>query len=189
MENALIVSTSEKSVAFFTEMLNAAGYGAVTVLKTGAEARRFFPERDFDIVVIYVPLPDETGESLSRLVVSKEPAQAILVVKGEYFDEMSAATEDDGVLVVARPVDRTVFWSTLKLAKSAQSRLKKVLAENRKLRQKIEDVRIVDRAKCLLISYLNMNEQEAHRFIEKQAMDMRASKRSVAEGILSTYES
>jgi len=185
----LIVSTSEKSVAFFTGMLNAAGCGAITVSKTGAEARRLFHDRDFDIAVIYVPLPDETGESLSRFIVSKESAQAILVVKSEHFDEMSAATENEGVLVVARPVDRTVFWSALKLAKSAQNRLKKANAENSKLKRKIEDIRIVDRAKCLLISYLNMNEQEAHRFIEKQAMDMRSSKRAVAEGILTTYES
>ena len=189
MENALIVSSSEKSVAFFTEMLNAAHYGAITVLKTGAEARRLFPERDTDIVVIYSPLPDESGESLSRFIASKESAQVILVVKSEYFEEMSAVTEDDGVLVIAMPVDRTLFWSALKLAKSAQCRLKKMRSENSKLKQKIEDIRIVDRAKCLLISYLNMGEQEAHRFIEKQAMDMRASKRSVAEGILRTYES
>ena len=189
MENALIVSTSEQSVAFFTEMLNAAGFGAVTVLRTGAEARRLFPERDFDIVVIYAPLTDETGENLSRFVTSHETAQAILVVKGEYFDEISAAAEDDGILVVSSPVDRTVFWATLKFAKSAQNRLKKVWAENTRLKKKIEDIRIVDRAKCLLISYLNMNEKEAHRFIEKQAMDIRESKRSIAELILSTYDS
>lgn len=189
MENALIVSTSEKSVAFFTEMLNAAGCGAVTVLKTGAETRRFFPERDLDIVIIYSPLPDESGESLSRFLASKESAQVILVVKSEFFDAISAVTEDDGVLVIAMPVDRNLFWSTIKLAKSAQSRLRKMRSENSQLKQKIEDIRIVDRAKCLLISYLNMSEQEAHRFIEKQAMDMRASKRSVAEGVLRTYES
>jgi len=50
------------------------------------------------------------------------------------------------------------------------------------------DIRIIDRAKCLLISYLNMSEQEAHRYIEKQAMDMRLTKRMIAEGIIKTYE-
>ncbi|MCL2220544.1 MAG: ANTAR domain-containing protein [Chitinispirillia bacterium] len=189
MENALIVSTSDKSVAFFADMLHAAGCGAVTVLKTGAETRRLFPERDFDIVIIYSPLPDESGESLSRFIASKESAQVILVVKGEYFEEMSAVTEDEGILVVAMPVDRALFWIALKLAKSAQSRLRKMRSENIKLKQKIEDIRVVDRAKYLLISYLNMSEQEAHRFIEKQAMDMRTAKRAVAEGILRTYES
>jgi response regulator NasT len=190
MENALIVSNSEKSVAFFTGMLNAASCGAVTVLKTGAEARRVLSEeREFDIVIVYVPLPDESGESLSRHIALKETSQVILVVKDEYFDEMCAVTEDAGILVVARPVDRANFRSTLRLAKSAQGKLKKLRDENSALKQKIEDIKIIDRAKYILISYLKMSEQEAHRFIEKQAMDMRATKRSIAEGILRTYES
>jgi response regulator NasT len=35
---------------------------------------------------------------------------------------------------------------------------------------------------------MNMNEKEAHRYIEKQAMDMRTTKRLIAERILKTYE-
>ncbi|MDR2593077.1 MAG: response regulator [Chitinispirillales bacterium] len=189
MENALIVSSSDKSVAFFTEMLNANSCAAVTVLKTGSEARSILSEREFDIVIIYVPLPDESGESLSRYVALKETSQVILVVKSEYFDEMCAVTEDAGVLVVARPVDRTIFRSSLRLAKSTLGKLKKLRSENCELKQKIEDIKIIDRAKYILISYLKMSEQEAHRFIEKQAMDMRATRRSVAEGVLRTYES
>jgi response regulator NasT len=61
--------------------------------------------------------------------------------------------------------------------------------ENEHLRQKIEDIRIVDRAKWILVSYMQMNEKEAHRYIEKQAMDLRTTKREVAEGLLKTYES
>ena len=37
------------------------------------------------------------------------------------------------------------------------------------------------------MEYLHMSEQSAHKFIEKQAMDMRMSRREVAEGILKTY--
>ena len=61
--------------------------------------------------------------------------------------------------------------------------------ENVKLQQKIEEIRLVDRAKCCLIQYLNMTEAQAHRHIEKQAMDTRRTRREVAEGILQTYES
>ena len=51
---------------------------------------------------------------------------------------------------------------------------------------KIEEIRLVDRAKCALIQYLSFTEQQAHRHIEKQAMDMYYKK--VALGILKTYE-
>jgi len=188
MESALIVSATEKSIAFFTEMLNESSCNQIAALHSCGESRRLLLTRDYDLVIINSPLPDESGESLSRDIASKGICQVILIVKSEHFDEMSAVCEDDGIMVLAKPINRTVFWSALKMAKAAQSRLKKMQVENSKLKQKIEDIHIVDRAKCILISYLNMSEQEAHRYIEKQAMDMRTTKRLVAEVILKTYE-
>jgi len=188
MESALIVSTTQKSIDFFTEMLNAASIGQIVTVHSCGEARRLFLERDFDLVIINAPLRDESGESLARYIASKGMSQVILVVKSEYFEDVSAHTEEEGVLTVAKPINKSIFWATLKLAKSANARLKRMQAENSKLKQKIEDIRIIDRAKCLLISYLKLSEQEAHRFLEKQAMDMRVTKRAVAEGILKMYE-
>ncbi len=188
MDSALIVSASEKSHVFFSELLSSASIGVCATVASCAEARRLLLERDFDLVIINAPLCDESGESLSRHIASKGVSQVILVVKSEYFDEVSALTEEHGVLTVAKPLNRTLFWAALKLAKSAASRLRSMQAENSKLKDKIQDIRIVDRAKCILISYLGMSEQEAHRYIEKQAMDMRTTKSAIAEGILKTYE-
>ena len=188
MESALIVSISEKGTSFIREMLNAASIREVAIMKSAGEARRLLLEREFDIVLVNAPLGDESGESLSRYIASKGLAQVILVVKSEFFEAVSAVCEEDGVLTVSKPVNRTVFWSALKLASSAQKQVKRVQAENSQLKQKIEDIRIVDRAKCLLISYLNVSEQEAHRHIEKQAMDLRTTRRGVAEEIIKMYE-
>ncbi|MPN40452.1 hypothetical protein SDC9_187989 [bioreactor metagenome] len=60
--------------------------------------------------------------------------------------------------------------------------------ENRKLQTTIEEIRLIDRAKCALIQCLLMTEPQAHRYLEKQAMDLRLTKREVAENILKTYE-
>ena len=60
--------------------------------------------------------------------------------------------------------------------------------KNASVEEKIEEIRIVNRAKCLLIEQLKMTEPEAHRYIEKQAMDTRLSKREVAEHIIRTYD-
>lgn len=188
MNSALIVSCTEKSISFFKEILTAASIDQIATLQSCGEARRLLLERDFDLVIINAPLHDESGESLARHIASKGISQVILVVKSEYFDEISSHTEEDGVLTVAKPINKSLFWAALKLAKSAGSRLKNMQAENSKLKQKIEDIRIVDRAKCILISYLKMSENEAHRYLEKQAMDMRITKRALAERILKMYE-
>ena len=189
MESALIVSSSATGTSFFLEMLSAASIREIVTTGSCDEARRLLILREFDLVIVNAPLGDESGEELSRQIASKSVAQVMLVVKSEYFDAVSAVCEEDGVLTVAKPVNRTVFWSALKLAGAAQKQLQRVQAENNRLKQRIEDIRITDRAKYLLISYMNMSEQEAHRYIEKQAMDLRLTRRAIAQEILERYES
>jgi len=187
MENVLIVSCAEKSADLFTGMLHEITVNQITMVKTAGEARQLLMEQDFDLVIINTPLEDESGESLSRHIVSKSRSQVILAVEKEDFDAVSAVCEGDGILTIANPVNKAIFRSALSLARSTGNRIKRIQSENIQLKQKIEDIRVIDRAKCLLISYLNLTEQEAHRFIEKQAMDLRSSKRAIAEGVLKTY--
>jgi response regulator NasT len=187
MESALIVSCTEKNTAIVTKLLHAASIKQIEVLHSAGETRRLLLERDFDLVVVNAPLPDESGEKLSQHIASKGLSQVILIVKSEFFEAVSAICEDDGVLTISEPVDKNIFWAALKLSASMQNRLRRMQADSGRLKQKIDDVRIVNRAKWILITYMNMSEQEAHRYIEKQAMDMRVTKRAIAEGILKTY--
>ena len=112
----------------------------------------------------------------------------IFIVKTDYFDEVCQKVEDYGVITVSKPLNRSILWNAIKLASAAHNKMQIMQSENEKLLHKIEDIRIVARAKCLLISYLSMSEEEAHRYIEKQARDMRITKRAVADKILKTYD-
>ena len=188
MENILIVSSSKKGTNFFTEVLSQNSYGDIITAKNGGEARRLLIERDFDLCIINAPWVDEFGEEFARNIVSTGIGQAILIVKSDIYDEVSEKVEGDGVITIAKPMNRTIFWSALKLANATYNKMCLLKKENNELLQKIEDIRMIDRAKCILIQYLNMTESEAHRYIEKQAMDMRTTKRSIADGILKTYE-
>ena len=60
--------------------------------------------------------------------------------------------------------------------------------KNASVEEKIEEIRIVNRAKCLLIEQLKMTESDAHRYIEKQAMDRCVTRRVIAENIILTYK-
>ena len=189
VSSALVVTNSEKSRMLFFEALTIASVSRIDVLASAGEARRTLLDKDYNIVIIDAPLPDESGESLARHIAVKDLSQVILAVNSEHFNAVSAVCQEDGVLVISKPVNKEFFWAVLSLAKSVSSRLKRIRDENAKLKQKIEDIRIIDRAKCLLISYLSLTEQESHRFIEKQAMDLRSTKRAIAEEILKTYAS
>ncbi len=186
--SGLIVSGSQKAADFFTRVMGNICRSLVTVTSCQA-ARRLLLERDFDIVIINAPLCDETGEELSRHIAAKGISQVILAVPAEYSEQIRQQTEDIGVITLSKPVAADNLWMALKLARAAQNRLKIDRKTDGNQVQRIQDIRIIDRAKRMLITRLNMSENEAHKYIERQAMDLRITKRAVAEGILRTYES
>ena len=53
----------------------------------------------------------------------------------------------------------------------------------------MQEAHIINRAKRLLIDRLKMSEAQAHRYIEKTAMDSCVKKREIAENIIRIYES
>ena len=68
------------------------------------------------------------------------------------------------------------------------ARLRNLCTETVSLKRKLDDTRIVTRAKLLLMSRLKMSEAEAHRYIEKTAMDSRRDRADVAREILEQEE-
>ncbi len=188
LKTALIVSYSESGIDAITKILQSVSCKKITLVKTCGEARRLALNTNFDLFIINSPVHNESGEDLAKELVTNSISQVIFLVKNDKYDYMSSKVEDFGVITVSKPINKNALWSSIKLSKAMNARMLNMQKINIKLTKKIEDIRIVDRAKCLLISYLNMSETEAHKYIEKQAMDTRASRREIAEKILKTYE-
>lgn len=188
MKKILMVSNSENSISLFMESLHR--YPSKEILRLGncEKARRILLEREFDLCIIDAPLPDEFGEELAYEIASKTTSQVLLLVQGERYAEIDAKMEQAGVYTLEKPVNRQTVYNVIKLVTATYYKLSSLQSQNKVLQQKIEDFKIIDRAKCVLIQYLNMTEPEAHKYIERQAMDFRLNKRTVAERILKTYE-
>ena len=188
MESALIITSTERSFAYIAELLRAHSAVNMVHVNSCSEGRRFLLERDFDFVVISVPLHDETGENLARQIAISGASQVILAVNSDIYEQVSSICEKDGVLTVTNPINKDLFRQILSFAKVIRWRLAKIKDENDDLKQKIDNIRIIDRAKNILISSCRMSEHEAHRHIEKTAMNTRTSKRAVSEKIIHDYE-
>ena len=102
--------------------------------------------------------------------------------------DISPDIEDAGVFVLPKPVSPEFFYQAVKLLIASRKRVQVLENENVKLQKKIDEIRLIDRAKCILIQYLQMTEPQAHKYIEKQAMNLRQSRLQTAESILKTYE-
>lgn len=188
MKTCLIVSKSEKAASFFSGMLRQDGYESIHISQTAIEARQYLSQQEADLCIIDVPLRDESGSSLAIDVAENPACQVILTIKAQFYQEAAQQMEEYGVFTVEKPMNPDAFWTALKMTDVMHVRYQRIQEENTKLLRKIEDMRIVNRAKLTLMTYLNMTENEAHRYIEKHAMDQRLTRRKVAEKILKTYK-
>lgn len=107
----------------------------------------------------------------------------LLAEEGEQ-ESLSASCVASGLLLGS--VDRLDQALPQLLALCA--RLRSMQQRTNSLRRKLDDTRLVSRAKLLLIQRFKMSEGEAHRYLEKTAMDAGERLRDVAERIIRTYE-
>ena len=60
--------------------------------------------------------------------------------------------------------------------------------ENDDILTKINEIRLISRAKSTLMKYLHFTEPQAHKYIEKQAMNNRCTRKEVAQKVIAQYE-
>ncbi len=188
MDRALIVSGSDKAMETIAQFLHTYGYTNMTSTASGSEARRLMSSMEYALVIINAPLADEFGHELSITIAENTSAGIILLCKADLLEDVSDKVGDYGVCVISRPMNRTMLHQSIRLVEAVRSRMLGLKRENSKLLVKIDEMRLINRAKCALMQYLKLTEPEAHRYIEKQAMDTRSTRKDVALRILSTYE-
>lgn len=184
----LIVSGSDKVYEFLTSLLPPTEFSPVARANSTGEAKRMLLSADYDLLLINTPLPDDFGLELA-LDMSKSTMGIMLLVKNDMLEQVTYKVEENGVFTIPKPNTKQAVYSAIKLLIAMTQRLKAMEQKTRSLQDKMADIRAINRAKWLLIENLKMNEQEAHHYIEKQAMNLRAPKREIAENIIRAYDS
>ena len=185
----LLVSASEKFSEAARALLPPTDYWPVDAARSAGAARRALLETAFDLVLIQTPLRDEFGSRLAMDICASSGAGVLLLVRKEVYDDVYAEVMEQGVMVLPVPASAQTVSQTLRMMCAARERLRRMEERQATVEEKIEEIRLVNRAKWMLIERLQMSESEAHRYIEKQAMDLRSSRREVAENIIKTYRS
>ncbi len=181
-----VISKSDKGFNAVKELLSFDKNVSYTFAKSGGEARRIIMSEEFDIAIVNAPLGDEFGDSLCTELCETAFCETIMLVKSDLFDEVSYTVGEYGVLTISKPVSKVLFHQTYMLAVAGRRRSDNLRKENKKLLSKIEEIKLVERAKWALMQKDGMDEQQAHRYIEKRAMDSRLTRYEVARDIIAT---
>lgn len=186
--SVLIVTASDTFANSVMPLLPMTDYWPVTTVHSVSEARRRVVDTEFDIVLINAPLPDDFGMRLAIDICTNSGAGVLMLVKNDLFNDIYAKVVGYGVITLSKPTNSQMVAQNLRILCATRERMRQMQARQATVEEKIEEIRLVNRAKWLLIECLSMTEPEAHRYIEKQSMDERISKREVAENIIKTYQ-
>ena len=151
-------------------------------------AKRKLLERNYDLIIVNSPLPDETGINFAVDSCRKGNTVSLLIIKDEDFDEIHSRVASQGVFVLTKPLNQAILEKSIKWLESARERIRVLESKQATVEEKMEEIRLINKAKWFLIEQKKMSEAEAHHFIEKQAMNNSASKRDIAEKIIKIME-
>ena len=185
--SVLIASASESFNNALFSMLPASAYGPVRVATSASAAKRMLAEDAFDFLLINAPLPDELGTRLAFDAAQTSSTVVLLMARAEYLTEVEEKSVKNGVFTLRKPTSKQMLLTALCWLASARERLRKFEKKTLTIEEKMAEIRLVNKAKWILISELHMTEPEAHRYLEKQAMDRCIARREVAEEIIKIY--
>ena len=185
--SVLVVSASENFNNALSGLLPAFRYAPVRYVSGISAAKRILSERDFDFLILNSPLPDGSGTDLAIDFSSASGGIALLIVRSEMLEGIRSKVTPSGVFTLSKPLSIEMFSAALDWMASARERLRNSERKSLSFEEKMREIRLVNRAKWLLITELKMEEPQAHRYIEKQAMDRCVTRIEVAEEIINTY--
>lgn len=185
--SVLVVSASEKINAALSEQFSVPAFSPVQVVAGVSIAKRALAEREFDFVIVNSPLPDDPGIRFSIDAANTSGAVVLFLARAEQYDDAYEKLAANGVFLLQKPIAKSVLQIASEWLISAREGLRKHQKKTLSIEEKMNEIRLVNRAKWLLISELKMTESDAHHYIEKQAMDRCVPKSLIAEEIMKLY--
>ena len=183
MKALLISSPCEEK---FTDLLREAGFAEI--LRTENAKDAFATGNDCALILLNASHAGPSTLALLGELARRTRAAILLLVPEAEAGELVSEAAKSGVFVLGKPLSRAQFLASAYNALALHCRLSQSREETQRLKDELYEAKTISRAKIALVKYLNMSESQAHRYIEKQAMDRRVHKLDVALSIIANYD-
>ncbi len=185
MENVLIISSRKSSAEGLSVFMRDTFGCKIRTADTAQQAREIISvNRSWELVMINMPLGDESGLELAKYVAEDTAASCVIFVKAEEAEKIMDTADRSSIIVITKPFSRQTLYQILKAVDTALKRSWSLYEETVRLERKIEEIRLIDKAKFSLMQYRGMTEEEAHTYLEQYAMKNRKKKTIAASELI-----
>lgn len=136
------------------------------------------------LVILNYDLSDINGAEVSRIICSEKISKVILLCTMQQYNFVIPWEKKVGLLCMQKPIKPSEF---INLVSNVSNEMSKNTVSNKQQNRgrNIEDKKIIDKAKQILIIKYNLLEEEAYRKIQKDSMDNKISMLQLAKQIIS----
>jgi response regulator NasT len=164
------------------EMLGEAGYQVVAEATDGAQAIELAQIHKPDLAILDVKMPVLDGISAAEKIIAIAP---VLMLTAFSQRELVERARDAGVMAyVVKPFSIGDLVPAIEIAISRHLQMRSLADEVADLHERLETRKIIDKAKGILMSALNLSEPQAFSWIQKAAMDRRLTMKEVALAVI-----
>jgi AmiR/NasT family two-component response regulator len=173
---------------YFQTILPLLGHEVVAVAQTGQELIAKCESCQPHLVITDIKMPDMDGIEAAERICRDKPLPVILVSAYHDSDLIERASADYIFSYLVKPIKQADLEPAIGLAVRRFEQFQALHAEAAGLRQALEDRKIIERAKGILMKRGGLDEQQAFRRLQKLASDKNRKLVEIAETILTAEE-
>jgi response regulator NasT len=167
------------------ERLRSLGHDPIGPACDGAEAIELAKANLPDLYLFDIEMPNVDGLEAARQLAGDGFRRPVVVVTGVDDPSLIERSIASGVSAyLTKPVDSRELDAAIGLAAARHAEFEALEAEVDRAQQALEDRKVVERAKGLLMTALNLNEQDAFRRLQLTARERNLRLADVASRIV-----
>lgn len=170
------------------EILQNADYEVIGEAGDGIDAVELCDTLKPDLLLLDIKMPIMDGITAARLIHEKNPAIAIVMLTAYNDSQFVDKAGEFGVVgYIVKPVNEKTLIPTIKVAVRRSGELNDLREKLTVQKQKMEERKLTERAKGILMKRNGISEEEAYRYLRSVSMNKRKSISEVSRMVIETY--
>lgn len=186
-KNVMIVTPDKKLAKQVSGSLAPLGYRVAGEGKDGAGALRLARMLLPQLLVIDDDLPDQKGLAIGKIL-TKEQICPVIVFSSKWHYGAESGLSEGLLVVLPKPLQQEMFLQFVFCLETAHEKILRLETEQAKLRKDLENRKIIECAKGILMGERGWTEATAYQWLRSAAMERMLPLATLAKEIILQWE-
>ena len=173
---------------YFQKILPILGHQVVAVAQNGIELVELCAKTHPDLVITDIKMPDMDGIDAATQIYRQAAIPVILVSAYHDADFIRRAEADHIMAYLVKPIKQADLEPAISIATRRFEQFQELRKETSNLRQALEERKLIEKAKGILMKKAGLDENDAFRRLQRLASDKNRKLIEIAQIILTAEE-